>query len=566
MIRLAVLILVLLWSSTAVAVTRYVSVTGTGSTGCTTNTEAAACQLNIALGIVNAGDIIVMKDGEYKGTTRMLIPYSGQAARPGTAAQRITVQAENDGKVLINGEKARRPIGLYKGVNYWTIKGINACCALDTTVMIGDQNNNNRLERVIAWDQEDATAGVMTVWGTQNTTLVDVAAFGHGRKMLAVITDTNTVVNRGLFFKFKTRDAPNNAGVTTTYAYKSNGNRFYNTINGTDLVAPTIPGYYQNAIFSVDHYQDQHGKNITLGVHGNITYHVDGQAVGGMNYLSTYAFSYSGNLPTDNSIAMTARNNLDMRRNAAIPPDGGGYRCAPATGAPGYSLTCFEDNWTDSLGSLASGTHSTEGGNITASAAPDLLRLASTTQPASGAWIRYKYTDAGALTTDELWNPWPMNARVKAAIEGTEYKNRGWDGKGNTDITAVVLALAGSSLGPTAVLHLAYTTQPQSVLLGATLPSVRACVYNADNVVQLGHAANLTIALENNPSGATLGGTLTQAPVSGCATWNNLTVSAAGNGYTLQVTSSGVTEADSTPFNITTAPVTVVGNRVRYIP
>ena len=66
--------------------------------------------------------------------------------------------------------------------------------------------------------------------------------------------------------------------------------------------------------------------------------------------------------------------------------------------------------------------------------------------------------------------------------------------------------------------------------LGTPLPGIRACVYNAENVLQVGFAAALTIALQTNPSGATLVGTLTQVPVSGCATWNNLTVDMAGLG------------------------------------
>ena len=560
MIWLIVGFLLFVSSAANAAVTRFASPTGAGFAPCTVNhATTGACPVSRALLVMAPGDTLILKNGRYTGASGMLL---GPAGIAGTSnAARITVQAENDGQVLIDGTNNNRPITLGSGRNYWTIKGINVCCSYDTTIMIGSGNNNNRLERVIAWDQEDPTAGVITIYQTQNTTLVDVAAFGHGRKMFAVQSDTNTVVNRGFFFKFKTKPAPNNGGVTTTYTYHSRGNKFYNTINGTDLVAPTANPYYQNAIFSNDHYQDDHGIMTTIEMHGNITYHVDGQRIDTMNVLATYGMNPAAStIPADNEITFKSRNNLTMRRNGAFPPLG--HNCS----ANGTSVKCDRDNWTDSLGSLATGTHDTESGTpIPASPAPDLLRLAATTQPASGAWIRYKYTDAGVLTTEELW-PWPMRDRLIAAISGTEYATRGWDGKGNKDINAIILALAGSSLGATEVLHLTYTQQPMNTLLGVTLSSVKACVYNADNVTQLGFATPITIALQSNPGSATLGGTLTQTPVSGCATWNNLTVSAAGAGYTLRATSAGVTQADSNTFDITTVPITVVGERVRVIP
>src|SRR5207245_2480359 len=71
-----------------------------------------------------------------------------------------------------------------------------------------------------------------------------------------------------------------------------------------------------------------------------------------------------------------------------------------------------------------------------------------------------------------------------------------------------------------------------------------------------GSTASVTVAIGTNPSSGTLSGTLTQTAVSGVATFNNLSINKAGNGYTLTASStvSGVSliSATSNSFNITT--------------
>ena len=62
-------------------------------------------------------------------------------------------------------------------------------------------------------------------------------------------------------------------------------------------------------------------------------------------------------------------------------------------------------------------------------------------------------------------------------------------------------------------------------------------------------SAPVTIALGNNPAGATLGGTLTQNAVHGVATFNDLTLDQPDNGYTLTASSSGLTNDTSSAFN-----------------
>jgi hypothetical protein len=75
---------------------------------------------------------------------------------------------------------------------------------------------------------------------------------------------------------------------------------------------------------------------------------------------------------------------------------------------------------------------------------------------------------------------------------------------------------------------------------------------------------NMTIALDNNPTGATLGGDLTVAAVGGFATFSGLTLNKLGSGYTIQATAIGLSAGTSFSFSVvnqlvmTTPPPTSV--------
>ncbi len=61
----------------------------------------------------------------------------------------------------------------------------------------------------------------------------------------------------------------------------------------------------------------------------------------------------------------------------------------------------------------------------------------------------------------------------------------------------------------------------------------------------------VTVALGNNPSGAKLGGKLSVKAVNGVATFSGLTLSKAGSGYTLKLSSTGLTGATTTVMTVT---------------
>ena len=64
------------------------------------------------------------------------------------------------------------------------------------------------------------------------------------------------------------------------------------------------------------------------------------------------------------------------------------------------------------------------------------------------------------------------------------------------------------------------------------------------------YSGSVTLALAANPSGATLGGTVTVAAVKGVATFSRVTVNAPAVGYTVKATATGLTAGVSSAFTV----------------
>ncbi len=68
----------------------------------------------------------------------------------------------------------------------------------------------------------------------------------------------------------------------------------------------------------------------------------------------------------------------------------------------------------------------------------------------------------------------------------------------------------------------------------------------------------MTVALANNPGGATLGGTLTATASNGVATFSGLTLTTAASGYTLEVSGSGLGSGVTSAITVTPAAASQV--------
>ena len=136
-------------------------------------------------------------------------------------------------------------------------------------------------------------------------------------------------------------------------------------------------------------------------------------------------------------------------------------------------------------------------------------------------------------------------------------------GNGYT-LTASATPLSGTTsnsfnITPGAANKLVFVQQPTSTTGGATItPAVTVQILDAnDNPTT--STATVTIALGSNPGGGTLSGTTSVAAVAGTATFGNLSVNKAASGYTLAASSSGLTGATSTSFDISVGPAAKLG-------
>ena len=115
--------------------------------------------------------------------------------------------------------------------------------------------------------------------------------------------------------------------------------------------------------------------------------------------------------------------------------------------------------------------------------------------------------------------------------------------------------------GPIAVVStpslLVFTQQPPSGRVGQPLtPPIQVALRDQYGNTVPG-ANPVSIRLGNNPGNAVLSGTTTVNAVNGVATFGDLALDKPGTGYTLVVSSSGLTGATSAAFNVTPVSLTI---------
>jgi len=108
--------------------------------------------------------------------------------------------------------------------------------------------------------------------------------------------------------------------------------------------------------------------------------------------------------------------------------------------------------------------------------------------------------------------------------------------------------------------RLAFDVQPTNAPPGAIIsPAVEVDV--ADQFGnRVASTADITLAIGTNPGGGTLSGTTTVTAVAGTATFSDLSIDNQGIGYRLEASTPGLTNATSTPFDITSSSVSTISH------
>src|SRR5687767_14798278 len=126
-------------------------------------------------------------------------------------------------------------------------------------------------------------------------------------------------------------------------------------------------------------------------------------------------------------------------------------------------------------------------------------------------------------------------------------------------ISAGILgAGCGESTNPAGPKQLGITVSQLSVTAGANLP-IQVAIQDAAGNTVAGSTAPVSIALAANPGAATLLGSVTVNAVNGVATFTDVRITKAAQGYTLVATSAGLTSATSPAFEIVHDVATKVG-------
>jgi hypothetical protein len=112
------------------------------------------------------------------------------------------------------------------------------------------------------------------------------------------------------------------------------------------------------------------------------------------------------------------------------------------------------------------------------------------------------------------------------------------------------------------VAHLVFSVQPSNTQAGAAIaPAVVVQIQDQTNTVLTSRTDVITISLQSNPGNGSLSGTVTATAVAGIATFPNLILTKAANGYTLTAATGNASGAVSTAFNVAPgSPAQLVSN------
>jgi hypothetical protein len=170
------------------------------------------------------------------------------------------------------------------------------------------------------------------------------------------------------------------------------------------------------------------------------------------------------------------------------------------------------------------------GVSVTAAIASGAGTLGGTTTRATDAQGRASFTD--------------LQINGATGAHTLIFAAAGFTSVNSTAINITAPAPVATSVG--------FVQQPTNTNAGATItPAVTVEIRDQFGARMTGATNSVSLAIGTNPSGGTLSGGASVAAVNGVATFSGLSIDNAGTGYTLTASSTGLTGATSSSFNIT---------------
>ncbi|HEV3115484.1 MAG TPA: S53 family peptidase [Gemmataceae bacterium] len=240
---------------------------------------------------------------------------------------------------------------------------------------------------------------------------------------------------------------------------------------------------------------------------------------------------------------------------------------------PGYDLVTGRGTPVANLivaalsGQSTSGTGATHLGVSvpTSSKAGALFSITVSALDANGNTVT-NYTGSVHFTSTDSAAALPADYTFAAGDNGVHTFTATLKSAGNQTITVTdrgTGSIAGSgtvSVAAAAASRLGFGQQPTNAGVGAVInPAVTVQVLDAyGNVVTGDNIDQVTIAIGTNAGGGTLSGSTTATVSGGVATFSNLSINAAGSGYTLTAASGSLSGATSAAFNVSVATSTLI--------
>lgn len=134
------------------------------------------------------GDTLRLLADTYQGANSMIVTplVSGVNGAP------ITITADVDGTVDIDGQSARDPMVVQRGCDYWSFAGFNChSSSQSNSAVIRIRGNNGVYQRILAWDApigynahhwDMSGIALFDTGGPKNNLIEDCGGFGRGRK------------------------------------------------------------------------------------------------------------------------------------------------------------------------------------------------------------------------------------------------------------------------------------------------------------------------------------------------------------------------------------------------